>query len=48
MLENTIKKFETQIKTDTLAENIFYNKPKTNYVEAAINGEKLQIEVEKV
>jgi len=48
MLENVIKKFEKQIKVDTLADNIFYNMQRPNYTETTINGEKLQIEVEKL
>ena len=48
MLENVIKKFETQIKIDTLADNIFYNKQIPNYTDTVINGEKLKIVVEKV
>ena len=48
MLESVIKKFEPQIKNDTLANNIIYNENRTNYTETLINGEKLQIEVEKV
>ena len=48
ILEEVIKKFASQIQKDTLANNIFYNEERTNYVEASINGEKLQIDVEKI
>ena len=48
MLEGVIKKFAGQIQKDTLANNIFYNEKRANYTETSINGEKLQIEVEKV
>ena len=48
MLENVVKKFEKQIKHDTLAENIFYNAQRTNYQETSINGEKLNIDVEVI
>ena len=48
MLEQVIQKFEVQIKNDTLANNIIYNQERANYIETSINGEKLQIEVEKL
>ena len=48
MLESVIRKFEPQIKNDTLANNIIYNENRANYTETSINGEKLQIEVEKI
>ena len=48
MLEKVIKKFEEQIKHDTLADNVFYNESRTNYTETSINGEKLKIDVEVV
>ncbi len=47
-LENVIKKFAQQIQKDTLANNIFYHEEKANYTETTINGEKLQIFVEKL
>ena len=47
MLENVIKKFAEQIQRDTLANEIIYNAERNNYTETSINGEKLQIEVEK-
>ena len=48
MLENVIKKFAEQIQRDTLANEIIYGAERNNYTETSINGEKLQIEVEKV
>ena len=48
MLEKVIEKFASQIQKDTLANNIFYNEERANYVETSINGEKLQLDVEKV
>jgi isoleucyl-tRNA synthetase len=48
MLEVVVKKFEEQIKHDTLADNVFYNETRTNYTETSINGEKLNIDVEVV
>ena len=48
MLEVVVKKFEEQIKHDTLAENIFYNEARTSYTETSINGEKLNIDVEVI
>ena len=48
MLEKVIEKFASQIQKDTLANNIFYNEERENYVEASINGEKLQLDVEVI
>ena len=48
MLEQVIQKFEVQIKNDTLANSIIYNAERANYTETLINGEKLQIDVEKL
>ncbi|MNO54455.1 Isoleucine--tRNA ligase [compost metagenome] len=47
LLEKVVDKFQANIKTDTLTDNIFYNEDK-NYVEANINGEKLSMLVEKL
>ncbi len=47
-LEKVIKKFEDSLKTDTLAEEVIYNKDRNSYTETNINGEKLNIDVEKV
>ena len=48
LLEKVIKKFEAQIKKDTLADNILYNQDSDNYTETSINGEKLKLDVEKI
>ena len=48
MLETVVKKYEEQIKKDTLAENIFFNENRTDYTETSINGEKLNIAVEVI
>ena len=45
-LEAVVRKFEEQIKKDTLAENVIYNEARNNYTETSINGEKLNIAVE--
>ncbi len=47
-LEKVVKKFETQIKKDTLSDNIIYNEPGKDYIDTNINGENLKIFVEKV
>ncbi len=46
-LEKIIQKYEEQIKKDTLALEVVYNKPQEDYVENHINGETLQMKVEK-
>ena len=48
MLEEVVRKFASQIQRDTLANNIFYNEERANYVETSINGEKLQLDVEVI
>ena len=45
-LEEVIKKFESNIKHDTLADNIIYNEPNKEYTDTNINGENLKICVE--
>ncbi len=47
MLENVIKKFEEQIKRDTLAIEVLYN-VKNEYNEVKINGEDLGMDLEKI
>ncbi len=47
-LEKVINKFEDSLKTDTLAESIVYNESRDTYTETNINGEKLNIDVEKI
>ena len=48
MLESVVKKFETEIKKETLTEKIFYNEKKDGYTEVSINGEKLMLDVEVI
>ena len=48
MLEEVIKENEELIKKETLAEEIKYGETGREYIEISINGEKLQVEVEKV
>ena len=45
-LENIIKKFETQIKKETLTLKIFYNEKREGYTDVSINGENLKLDVE--
>ena len=47
-IENVIKKFEEQIKKDTLADNIIYNENDKEYLDTNINGEIIKIFVEKI
>ena len=47
MLENIIKKFEEQIKRDTLAVEVVYNS-KREHNAVKINGEELEVAVEKL
>ncbi len=47
MLENIISKFEEQIKRDTLSVEVVYN-AKREYIAVKINGEDLELAVEKV
>ena len=46
MLEELIKKFENDIKKETLTENIVFNEERKTYTEVSINGEKLMLDVE--
>lgn len=48
MLEKVVKKNEELIKHDTLALKVIYNEEKPGYAETNINGESLNIDVEKV
>ena len=48
MLEEVIKKYEKDIKKDTLADHIYYGEDRKNYTETTINGEKLKVDVEVV
>ena len=47
-VEKVIKKFEDSLKTDTLAEEVVYDKERNSYTQTNINGETLDIDVEKV
>lgn len=47
MIENIVKKFENNIKKETLSVNVFYNE-QIQYTECNINGEKLNMAVEVV
>ena len=47
-LKEVIEKYKEQIMKDTLANNIFYNENRENYVETKINDEKIDIDVEVV
>ena len=47
-LEDVIKKFEANIKHDTLADNIIYDEPNKDYIDTNINGENLKIFVEVI
>src|SRR5699024_2447292 len=47
MLEEVIKQNEELIKHDTLALKIIYNEERKDYTETNINGEKLNIDVER-
>lgn len=47
-IEEIIKRFEIDIKHDTLADNIYYNVDSRNYVETPINGEKILFDVEVI
>ena len=48
MLEELVKKFESEIKKETLTENIVFNTQRNTYTEVSINGEKLMLDVEVV
>lgn len=47
MLQNVIKKFEEQIKKDTLAVEVVYNSER-EYTSVRINGEDLELDLEKL
>ena len=47
ILENVIRKFENQIKKDTLANEILYNTD-AEYTQTSINGENLKIAVKVI
>ena len=47
-IEKVIKKHEDVIKHETLAVEIKYNEPRNGYTNTNINGEMLDIDVEKL
>ena len=47
-LEELVKKFEKDIKKETLTENILFNAKRDTYTEVSINGGKLMLDVEVV
>ena len=47
-LKAVIEKYKDQIMKDTLADKIFYNEKRENYVETKINDATLDIDVEVV
>ena len=48
VLENVVKKFENEIKHNTLAVNVYYNIENKEYIETPINGEKFDIFIEVI
>ena len=48
MLEELVKRFESDIKKETLTENVVFNVERDTYTEVSINGEKLMLDVEVV
>ena len=46
MLEELVKKFESEIKKETLTENVVFNTQRDTYTEVSINGERLLLDVE--
>ncbi len=46
-IENVVKKYEETIKHDTLALEVKYNETRDTYTETNINGESVNIDVEK-
>lgn len=47
-LEGIVKKYEEQLKTDTLSNHIYYNAERNDYTETTVNGENLKMAVEVV
>ena len=48
LLENVVRKYEEEIKHETLTVNDIYNKSRDSYTDTNINGEHLDIDVEVV
>ena len=47
-LESIVKKYEEQLKTDTLSNHIYYDAERNDYTETTVNGENLKMSVEVV
>ena len=47
-LESVVKKYEEQLKTDTLSNHIYYDAERNDYTETTVNGENLKMAVEVV
>ena len=47
-LESIVKKYEEQLKTDTLSNHIYYDAERNDYTETTVNGENLKMAVEVV
>ena len=45
-LERLVKKYEKEIKHETLTEEIVYNSERDSYTDTNINGEHIDIDVE--
>ncbi len=48
LLEQVVKKYEEDIKRETLADRVVYNEEKSTYTDTNINGEHLDLDVEVV
>ena len=48
MIEEIVKKFENEIKKETLTEKVVYDAKRDTYTEVSINGEKLMLDVEVI
>ena len=48
LLENVVRKYEEEIKHETLTVNVLYNERRDSYTDTNINGEHLDLDVEVV
>ena len=48
VVENLVKKYEDQIKDETLAKEVRYNVTRSTYTEVSINGKNVNIDAEVV
>ena len=48
VVENLVKKYEEQIKEETLAKEVRYNVTRDSYTEVSINGKNVNIDAEVV